>query len=72
VLVSITDNLQEEISLLSNEKYQNVGVSMVICVFCKKEYDENQVIIEKRQTGLKEIHYVYSCPNCGQELSVSH
>jgi len=45
---------------------------MAICTFCKKEYDENQVIIEKRQTGLKEIHYMYSCPNCGQELSVSH
>jgi len=42
---------------------------MVICPHCEKEYDEDKIIIEKMQEGLKEFHYVYSCPRCGKVLS---
>jgi len=41
---------------------------MVICPFCEKEYEKDQIIIEKLHTGLKESHYVYSCPSCENEL----
>lgn len=44
---------------------------MVICPFCENEYEKDQILIEKKQTGLKEIQYVYSCPRCENELSDS-
>jgi ribosomal protein L37AE/L43A len=41
---------------------------VVFCPFCEDEYEDNQLVIEKVQMGLKEFHYVYSCPKCEKEL----
>ena len=41
---------------------------MEICPYCDNEYEKNDTIIEKKQMGLKEFHYVYYCPNCQFEL----
>ncbi len=44
---------------------------MLVCPFCENEYETDKILIDKVQTGLKESHYVYSCPKCENELHVS-
>jgi len=55
-------------ALLNDEKYQYGGEDMVICPFCDNEFENDQLHVEKVQTGLKEFHYIYSCPKCENEL----
>jgi uncharacterized Zn finger protein (UPF0148 family) len=50
-------------------KYQYAGEEMVFCPVCKKEYNKNQIKIEKRQKGVRTFQYVNRCPKCGTILS---
>lgn len=42
---------------------------MVFCPVCNKEYNENQIKIEKKQRGIRNFQYVSCCPKCGTVLS---
>ena len=47
-----------------------MGVYMVICPYCNKEYDKDEIIVEKIRKGLMTNDYrVFSCPKCKKILS---
>lgn len=46
-----------------------VTSAVEFCPFCKKQYNKNQIKIEKRQRGVRNFQYVNRCPKCGTILT---